>query len=350
MGGGGNIPIVSDLGRIGTSIFPEIPGAIIKEIPGLRGVGQTMQDIGRDDLVRDIVGLAAIAAGGYGMYGAMHPAELAAAAAESGTGAAGSTAAAASGSYVPSVGAGGQALVYGSPEYTALGGTTLPANLATGLVPASGTAWGWGLPTLLLGTNLASQYVGSNAQRQAAEELMNIQLGAQQSYYNQQKADIEAANAKTAESIRQAQADALTNWRENAFPSGEAISAATNAANASLNQQLQTAKQRFFEESAGRGIKAPMASGLAEIESGSLATKAKMLNEIAQFANTPYSAPPIGNNYMTYNYPGMPSAPTPGAYTPWQTGLANTISGLTGTIGGLSTYGWLKKQYPTLFA
>ena len=66
---------------------------------------------------------------------------------------------------------------------------------------------------------------------------------------------------------------------------------------------------------------------------------ASLTNQMTQFGLTPYSAPPI-----TTAYPGMPSVPQYAQPISFGERAANMMSGITGTMGGLYTYDWLKNR------
>jgi hypothetical protein len=181
------------------------------------------------------------------------------------------------------------------------------------------------------GTNLLGQYYGARQQQKGADDAFSKQLAAQQAYQNTQRTDI--ANAQN---------QALQNWMQYGFPSQGAVQAGIDAGKGAIKQAGATAGHSLDETLAGRGF-AP-GSGAIAGEYGKLARSqvsdiGKLTNQMTQFGLTPYSAPPI-----TMAYPGMPSVP--GYAQPLSFGerAADMLGGITGTMGGLYTYDWLKNR------
>ena len=338
MDGGGYIPVISEIG----DIFHE----------GTRPIGQAAGALFGQETGKDIWNVAEIAAPlAAGYYAAPIIAG-------GGGTLVGPTGAAAAGT---ATGAGSAALSasMGWPEFEAMYaagelGTPLMAGgtaAAGGLSGMANALSGWTSPALMAGTVLGSQYVGSGSAKNLAEQQWAQQVAYQNELYGRQKTDIAEQQSYMDKSIQEAQARATAEWQKTAFPSETAISTAKTAGTAALAQKLMQAKQGFFEESAARGISGggKMAGGIAGMKSESLRDKAKLLSDITQFGQTPYSAPPIMTAYPSMAVPSAGGTPAMSTYTPFAQQAASTIQGLTGTVGGLSTYAWLKKNYPEMF-
>lgn len=131
-----------------------------------------------------------------------------------------------------------------------------------------------------------------------------------------------------ANSSRQSAADATNNnrewWQANAFPNSSLMASKRAEAYADLGSKLAEAKRRMTEDAAKRGLRGgSLAGGLSNIERGGQRDYAKLANDLIQFQNTPLFSPT-----------GTAMTPT----TTAEQSIANTVSGLTGTVGGLYTY------------
>jgi len=203
-----------------------------------------------------------------------------------------------------------------------------------GLSPtvAGWTSGGMGSTAGLLGLgglNLLGQYYGAQQQQKASDDAFNKQLAAQQAYQNVQRTDI--ANAQNT---------ALANWQKYAFPNAGAINAAKATGMAGIGTATRNATEATTEQAAARGVRGPaLGSALAGVQKTGIEQQAALMNQMNQFANTPYSAPPI-----TTAYPGMPNVP--GYSQPLSFGerAANMLGGVTGTMGGIAAYDWLKNR------
>ena len=181
------------------------------------------------------------------------------------------------------------------------------------------------------GANLLGQYYGAQQQLGGAQDAFSQQLAAQQAYQNTQRTDI--ANAQNT---------ALANWQKYGFPTQNAVQAGMNLGKQAIGSAMPTAQRSLDERLAGRGFgqgSGELARGYTGLEQQRVASMGDLASKMAQFSATPYAAPPI-----TTAYPGMPSVP--GYAQPLSFGerMANTIGGVTGTMGGIAAYDWLKNR------
>jgi hypothetical protein len=198
---------------------------------------------------------------------------------------------------------------------------------STGLLGGGSSLLGGIAPYVLGGAVLGSQYLGAQEQKKASEEMYNQQLGA-----------IQQAQSNQMENIGAAQERATETWEESAFPKEELIESKKVMSTADINQRSQMAQKAFMDSMSARGITGggQLAQGLAEIERGRQQQIAAMASDLTQFGLTPYSAPPV----MT-DYPGM-AYPQVQPYSTFGQNMADITGGLTGTVGGMYTYDWLK--------
>ena len=184
----------------------------------------------------------------------------------------------------------------------ALGVLLAPATFGTSLLPAM--AIGGGLGSMLGGSLFGEDQIKK-------QEESNSRLMAQQTAANQA-----------------AMAQQQNFWKENAYPSEEAIAASKKSSLADMNAQAQTAQKNFLESASARGIQGggAIGAGLSDIERQRQKTYGSMLNQLTQYANTPMFSPTYAGNVS-----GL--AGVSGAQT-----QASALDSMLGTIGGLYGY------------
>lgn len=194
-------------------------------------------------------------------------------------------------------------------------------------LPSGSTAGMLGLG----GLNLLGQYYGAQQQQKGADDAFSKQLAAQQAYQNVQRQDI--ANAQN---------QALANWMQYGFPSQAAVQAGIDSGKKTIGAAMPGAEHKLDEQLAARGFNpgtGEIARGFTGLGQQRLASVGDLTSKMTQFGLTPYSAPPI-----TTAYPGMPNVP--GYSQPLSFGerASNMLGGVTGTMGGIAAYDWLKNR------
>lgn len=218
-------------------------------------------------------------------------------------------------------------LTWGAGAGEGLGMSPTVAGFTQG---ASGLGSGWGLLGLG-GLNLLGQYAGARAQQGMADDAWSRQLAAQQAYQATQRADI--ANAQNT---------ALANWQQYGFPNQGAVQAGINQGKNTIKQNTKTSEQSMNEALAARGVgsgSGAIASAYGDLYKNQQNNIASLTNQMTQFGLTPYSAPPI-----TMAYPGMPNVPNYAAPSSFGERTADMLSGITGQLGGIYAYDWLKNR------
>lgn len=373
--------IVNTVGTVAS--YPiEVIGSGVKEVGRLTGineisnVGQTTQDVGRDDTFRNVLGATALAVGGgmaynalsspaamagdYSLSGALAPEEYFATSGGSAMSAYPTSAIPAFDLSTPG---------YGSPEemFLASGGGTsggmesqFLANAPSGslFTPNEYGYYAYGQPgygasniPMTTGsgaiTNAASQvgkdaagggitgWIKENPWKTAGIALLGTQLlgaSAQQqsaSDYLETQQDL----------INQAQANATQTWYDTAFPNEERMSAATALGTSNLAKKYSNLEQSLYEDLAARGMRGGYVAGaVSDLKQQQARDYSNLVNQLIEFENTPYTAPPILTAY--------PQAQQTQSVGERVSDLASSIAG-TGT--GLLGYGYLRKLYPDLF-
>jgi hypothetical protein len=249
-----------------------------------------------------LAGAGAGAAGGAGgAISTAGAAEAGAAAGGAGSGwLTGGTGAALAGAGV--AGAGGTAGAIDTTGAAAAGqaaGAQTTAGLSGGTAAASSLLGKYGVPAALFAANLGSQFLG-------AKSAENAMTGA-------------------VENNREW-------WQQNAFPNAALMGAKGSEAYSNLSSALLQARRKMMEDAARRGLRGgSLAGGLASIDRSAMRDYGKLANDLIQFENTPQFSPQ-----------GTSMTATPTAMQ----GVSNTVSGLTGTMGGLYMY----KNYKDLFS
>lgn len=192
---------------------------------------------------------------------------------------------------------------------------------------------GGSLPAVLGlgGMNLLGQYYGAQAQAKSSEDAWNRQLAAQQAYQATQRAD-----------IQNAQNQVLSNWMQYGFPNQGAVQAGIDQGKNTIKQNTKTSEKSMNEALAARGIgsgSGAIASAYGDLYQNQQNNIANLTNQMTQFGLTPYSAPPI-----TMAYPGMPNIPGYAQPSSFGERTADMLSGITGQLGGLYAYNWLKNS------
>ena len=185
----------------------------------------------------------------------------------------------------------------------ALGVLLAPATFGTSLLPAMAIGGG-------LGSILGGSLFGEDQTKKQEES--NSRLMAQQTAANQA-----------------AMAQQQNFWKENAYPSEEAIAASKKSSLADMNAQAQTAQKNFLESASARGIQGggAIGAGLSDIERQRQKTYGSMLNRLTQYANTPMFNPTYAGNVSGLT--GVSGAQTQGS---------SGLDSMLGTIGGLYGY------------
>ena len=134
---------------------------------------------------------------------------------------------------------------------------------------------------------LVGGLLGSIVGYNPAEEQMKFQANQQSNLMSQQTAANQAA-------VQQQQQF----WKENAFPSTDAVTAMKKSGLSDMNAQSQMAQKNFLESASARGIQGGGAvqSGLSAIERQRQQSYGGLLNNLTQFANKPQFAPSYSNN------------------------------------------------------
>ena len=219
---------------------------------------------------------------------------------------------------------GGMAYTLPYTPAAGVGGTGTSIIGGTGLGGMAETLAPYALGAGVIG----SQYLGAQQQQQMAEEM-----------YNRQQADIARAQQQQMENIGEAQKRATETWRESAFPEEELIESKKLQSTAEINRRAQLAQRAFMENMASRGITGggQIAQGLSEIERDRQRQISEMASALTQFGATPYQAAPVLTGYPGMAYPQMQPYDTFGMR------MADVGGALTGTMGGLYAYDWLRR-------
>lgn len=247
--------------------------------------GRWLSDASQDPTVKTALSIAAPMAIGY--YGAPYASSLMGAGEAGELGAFGANELATWGA--GETGMGGWASV---PELT--GGASASSLLGGSTFGIPNSALGMG------GLALGSQWLGANQQAQSIEDAQN-----------------------RAESF----------WRNNAFPNQTAVNSQQTMLNSAITEEELKRRKKVNEDAARRGLGAK--SGLrsqayTDLAKASMYERAKAMNELIKYQNTPTFAP----NMSVYNQ--IP--------TSFGERVSNMATGMAGTMGGLYALDWLKNR------
>jgi len=197
----------------------------------------------------------------------------------------------------------------------------------------------------IMAANVASQYYGAKQEQEAAEERYEDQQRDILAAERRQQQYITEAEQREMANIGEAQKRASETWQETGFPQEEKIAAAKSASMADINRRTEASRRAFMESMAARGITGGgvLSAGLGDIERERQRNYAQLASELTQFQNTPYSAPPVITGYPGEAF-SRTSYATQQPYTTFGQRMADMGEDVTGTMGGIYAYDWLRNR------